>query len=308
MSGPALPVLNPEAVRAAIGAIRGLDLRGSSIEEISELLTPMFRGYKAIAPKFQPGLRLFRTRICDKPLHISELSYPPAPLTPLGRVNRPGSPILYCCTSRSAPFFESRPEIGQTVAIVWWITTAPLHVNHVGYTASVFQTLGSNREQAGWGPEPARVPGEDINVQVAEFLAETFTRAVPKGSEYLYKLSVAIAEKLFLDDMFDGLLYPTVQMRANADNFALKPRYADSHLQFLKAEFARINGIDAVREFTFGIDVLDTATELTPEGTIVWKGHGDQWTLQSQGEELYLKVEDGGWVARDSTGRLVDPD
>lgn len=121
----------------------------------------------------------------------------------------------------------------------------------------------------------------------------------------MYKLSVAIAEKLFSDDMFDGLLYPTVQMQANADNLAIKPRYADSHLKFLKAEFARIN---AVREIALDIDVLDTAVELEADGKIVWRGRRDQWVLREQGDQLTLSVENGRWVARDNIGRIVDPE
>jgi hypothetical protein len=118
-------------------------------------------------------------------------------------------------------------------------------------------------------------------------------------------VSVAIAEKLFLDNIFDGLLYPTVQMRANADNLALKPRYVDSNLMFLKAEFVRVK---AVREFAFDIDVLDTATELTPDGTIVWKGHRDKWTLRNKDDQLTFVAENGEWVVRNAAGQIVDPD
>jgi hypothetical protein len=194
--------------------------------------------------------------MCEKPVHISELSYMPAHLTRLGRVNRPGSPVLYCSTSRNTPFFEARPKIGQPIAIVNVITTAPLLANHVGYTRTVFGRLASNREQAGWGGAPARVPGNAINQQVAEFLADAFTRPVQAGSEHLNKLPVAIAEKLFSDKIFDALLYPTVPMNANADNLAIKPRYADTYLQFVRAEFAQIT---ALREFSFDVDVLESA-------------------------------------------------
>jgi hypothetical protein len=98
-------------------------------------------------------------------------------------------------------------------------------------------------------------------------LAEAFTIRVPKGSEEMYKLSVAIAEFLFTDDIFDGLIYPTVEMRANADNLALKPRYADKNLSFPKAEYARI---DDLLEFSYKITVLDTANALAPDGTLLW--------------------------------------
>jgi hypothetical protein len=90
---------------------------------------------------------------------------------------------------------------------------------------------------------------------------------VSKGSEEIYKLSSAIAECLFADDIFNGLIYPTVEMRANGDNLALKLRYADKNLRFLKAEYARI---DAVSGFTYKITVLDFATPLAPDGRLLW--------------------------------------
>jgi hypothetical protein len=284
---------DPAAATNAIAAIRALDLRSATIEEISHLLNPIFRGYQIIAPIFEPGITLFRSRICDKPSHISALLAPPPEITKLGRVNREGKPVFYCCTSRQAPFFESQPGEGQTVAITRWVTTARLMVNHVGYTAGAFSALASNREQASWGPRPIT----QLNEPVSAFLAEVFTQIVPRGSEFKYKLSVAIAERLFLlDDKFGGLLYPTVAMRANADNFALKLPYAREHLRFQRAEYARI---EKVQDFAFNTTVLDTATELGADGSICWKGRLDPWPIRKKGDALIFTVEDGRWVARD---------
>jgi hypothetical protein len=292
---------DPAAANAAIASIRALELQGATIEEILDLLTPMFRGYRVEAPRFQPGITLFRSRICDKPSHISALLAPPPQITPMGRVNREGNPVLYCCTSRQVPFFESRPTEGQTVTIGRWVTTAPILVNHVGYTQRAFNALQSSRKQAAWGPEPVT----HLNEAVSDFLAETFTTIIPRGSEYRYKLSVAIAEKLFLDDLFDGLIYPTVAMRANADNFALKLRYANEHTQFQRAEYARI---EHVRDFAFDITVLDMATQLGADGSICWKGRLDRWVLNEPGGQLSFTAENGEWVARDTNGKIVQSD
>jgi hypothetical protein len=218
------------------------------------------------APRFNPGLYLYSGRLAGKPVSISEISYPSAHLASLGLANRSGEPILYCCTAREAVFFELQPKVGDTVALVHWVTTAPLMVNHVGYTRQVFDALGSARRIASWGPEPPAANGDEQ--EIMDFLADVFTRIVPPGEEQLYnKLTVAVAEKLFDGDPFDGLLYPSVKMYANADNIALKPRFADEHLRFLKAELVRI---EAVREFAYNIQVLDTAPEIAPNGTIEW--------------------------------------
>ena len=96
-------------------------------------------------------------------------------------------------------------------------------------------------------------------------------------------------------------MYPTVAMRANSDNFALRPS-ADRKLILKKAEFVRV---DAVEDFSFKITVLDTATEF-PNGKISWKGK-PKWTLKS-GEMVKLVVEDGRLRAYDRDGNIREYD
>src|ERR1700687_2346330 len=157
-------------------------------------LRPLFDGHIVHAPLFDPGLRLFRGRVYKKPVNVRELWYPPPDRTPMGRANPQGSPVLYCCTLREVLFFESRPEVGPTVAIANWETTERLLANHVGYGSDAFQRLGSKRKYASWldGPRPG--PIDAVNLGINDFLAESFTRRVPKGSEEMYKLTVAIAD------------------------------------------------------------------------------------------------------------------
>jgi len=296
-------IINIEATKTAISKIRELDLRLTTIEKIKELLITVLYGYTVSAPRFPPGINLFRLIIRDKPSHMSGLSYPPPQLTPLGRVNRPGSPVFYCCTSKEATFFEIQPTKGQTVVISQWITTAPMMVNHVGYTEPTFKALGSKRPHAGWSSEPAFIPGDNANRFIAEFLSEAFARRVAVDSEYEYILTIAIAEKLFSHGLFDGLLYPSIALWANADNFALKANYVDNNLRFIKAEYA---GINDVQDNLFKVTPLDTATELSADGTIVWKGRPDQWVIRP-GEQFKFAAENGKWVVRDAFGKIVDP-
>jgi hypothetical protein len=73
-----MPYIAQDLVAAtnAIAAVRALDLRSATIEEIFNLLTLIFRGYRIKAPIFEPGITLFRSRICDKPSHITALLAP----------------------------------------------------------------------------------------------------------------------------------------------------------------------------------------------------------------------------------------
>ena len=298
------PLVNPEAIGRAIADIESLDARSVEISALRERIGSICRGhYRVMAPRFEAGLQLFRGRICPKPRKLSEISYPPDKGTTLGRVNRPGQTFFYCSTIREAPFFELMPEPGDTMTVSRWTTTSAMTANHVGYTATTFSGLQSARTHAGWDNKPAEIPGDEISKEIAEFLARTFAKIVRRGEEHHYKLSVAIAEELFLADVFDALLYPTIPMRANADNLAIKPLYVDSSLRFVKAEFVRI---DRLREFGFDITVLDTATQVSEDGVLSWRGRLDGWVLKNQGDTLIFTDENGKWVARDKSGRVVE--
>jgi hypothetical protein len=167
-------------VNKAISAIRALDLKTASIEEIIMILRPLFDGHIVHTVPFDPGIRLFRSRIYKKPKHIQELSNPPPDRTPMGRANRAGSPVLYVCTARNVPFFESRPEAGQTVAIAHWESTAKLLVNHVGYGIENFERLGSNRKQGSWFAGPPPGPGDEVNRLISNFLAGIYTQGAER--------------------------------------------------------------------------------------------------------------------------------
>ena len=296
--------LELDAARAAIAKVRELNLEQASIDELKEALIPVFRGYRVTAPRFQPGLEIFRARRLEKPVLVRELLHPPEGVAPLGRANREGASVLYCCTAREPSFFELAPSVGDILVFSKWVTTAPLLVNHVGYTSQAFERLGSGRRQASWSNRPVEDHGE-ANGEIATFLADTFAQRIPANERYRYKLSVAIAEKLYAADLFDALLYPSIAMRANSDNLAVKPGYADTNLRFLRAEFAKI---DAVRDLELDITVLDTAVAVDADGRIQWRGRLDQWVLRNKGDQLTMSVENGRWVGRDTAGHIVGPE
>lgn len=223
MTDDSKPKLDLTAARSIIERIQELDLHATSIDEVKELVNTILQGYVVNAQKFQPGIKLYSGRIDLKPVNISDISCPSANMAPLGLANLAGQPILYCCTARDAVFFELQPKVGDAIVVTHWITTAALLVNHVGYTRRVFDTIKSNRQVPVWGTEPS-FPGNAGLEEITNFLADIFTKTVPPDEESLYhKLTAAVAENLFVGEPFDGLLYPSLKMRANADCFALKP-------------------------------------------------------------------------------------
>ena len=292
-----------EKARAAIAAALRTDLSRASIDELKVILAPAIEGRVVNVPILNAGTPVYRARIEERPTHIRDLSYPAPALAPLGRVNRAGAPVFYCSAAREGALFEVAPSLGATVAVVKWITTKPMVVHPVGYSLSAFNQLQSKRDSESWVGFFSE-PGGSAHAEITDFLATTFVRVIGPGeSSDFYKLSVAIAEMLFAQDMFDGLLYPTIALAAGSDNLAIKPTFVDQHLQFVEAELFRVQ---EVRDQGFEVLPLDLARHVEPDGAVAWRGRPKQLVLPPYGT-LVLTAENGRWVARDSDGRVVEP-
>jgi hypothetical protein len=220
--------------------------------------------------------------------------------------------MFYCSLQRNAPFFEVDSQVGDRLVLSEWKKTSHLLVNNVGYSKPNFKALASNRECPDWsGGKDLKYPDlRDQQRPITEFLADLFCMNVPDGREYLYKPTIAIAEKFVPADVrhgavtFDGLMYPTIPMAGNCENVALRPQFVDRGLAFVKAEYIVVRNVQGTR-LTF--DVLDFANSVSPSGNLHWKGRPPQWQLSYQGEELTFAAEDGQWVARRPDGTIEDP-
>lgn len=291
-------VITAEKAKALIKAIESLDLCSTEAKTIIKLIAPLTNLPRRI-PVLPSNLVLYRVRVCDKPSHVGELSYPPPQyLKDFGRANLPGRSVFYCCNVREAPFYELRPEVGQTAVISCWVTTADLIVNPVGFTQQTFSRLNlkGNYDMNWMG---------SANQIVNEFFEKAFTRVVSQEENYLYKLSAAIAQIHYGHPTKGllGIIYPSIPLQANAINFALKPRFVDSNLRFDRAEFIQI---DAVHDSTFDFTITDVTNEISRSGSIAWKGRTDAWVLRNKGDQLTIAIENGKHVARDESGNIVD--
>lgn len=295
-------------IESRISEIKNLDLSKMEIDEIKELLKLLFTGYALTTPTFDPGIILYRgIPYKDKPKSILYLSYPPKELAKINRASRDNQPVFYCATSENVPFFELDMMPGDRLVVSKWKTTKKLLVNNVGYTESNFSKLNSNRNNQKWrnGKEEHLETQKEENLIVQDFFAKTFSQSIPKDNVDIYKLTIAIAETHFLGDLFNGLLYPTIPMKANADNFAIKPSFINSDgLLFEEVYFIEIT---EVHDFKYDIKRLDWANSISTSGNIAWKGRVPQWTIKEKGGELKFTAKDGKWKAQDNNGNIVEP-
>jgi hypothetical protein len=197
------------------------------------------------------------------------------------------------------------PQAGDNVLVSKWVTQDSLLLTHVGYSTAAFKLLDSSRKFAGWGGNEDHIIGDKANREFADFLAEAFVRKVCAGQEGYYRITASIAEWLLHSDIINGLLYPTIAMKANSDNFAIKTEYFDKSIQFDHAEFDRIDGVENGQ---YNITILDTASEVNTGGNILWKGRLGKWELKNKGDSLTFQSEYGEWVARNDRGEIIKPE
>ena len=298
---------NIDEVQHTIKKLRALDLASTEIGLVKEHLGAIIPGYALNSPIISKDTILYRGVVWrDKPQKIVDLSYPPPKyVKSLHRAGRAGESLFYCSMSREAPVFELGLIPGAKVAISHWQTTAPIVVNNVGYHHEVFGSFSSNRDCPSWGKGTEYEKLEKKTTFIKHFFATEFAKVVPLGQEYLYKLSIAIAELHFSNEMFGGLMYPSMAMRANADNLALKPECVNKHLSVRKVEYIRV---DEAGNRGFKVTILDFADTFDQDGRIQWKGRRPHWVMREKGQVLHLAVENGRWVARNEKGEVVEPE
>jgi hypothetical protein len=214
-------------------ALKSLDLSKASIDQIKEQITVMLKGHLLDVPIFHPPIRLHRARKMNTLTKLlSEIGAPPPDKVKYDqRCNRAGESLFYCSSARNAPFFEVHAEVGDQLVLSEWRTKVNLTVNHVGYTRTNFTRLESKRECPNWLKATPPLQTTEKMRLVDEFFSSFFSIDVRDGQEHLYKATIAMTEKLIPEPTvqggyrFDGLMYPTIPMNGNCENFALKPDF-----------------------------------------------------------------------------------
>jgi hypothetical protein len=146
-----------DELKGRITLIRDTNLRTTTVDELIDLLVPLYKGWTVRAPIFPSGSSIFRGRKLDeRPERLSDVGSPPPEFAPQGRANRPRSPVFYGTSTREPIYFELGVSAGDRLAIIHHKTTADLLVNRIGYTTATFDRLQSKRPQLR-RPRPIRL-------------------------------------------------------------------------------------------------------------------------------------------------------
>lgn len=268
-------------LESRIQEINTLDLKSISISELKQKLELLYKGYCIISFFLSQDNTLFRGIVYgERPEKYDCLIYPPIKYSGINRASEKGEPHFYCTSEYSAVFYELDVKKGDKLVISTWRTTRSIHVSNIGYTESNFKILGSTRPnpQGRSHDETGQVQNKE-NILVKNFFAQAFSQFVPKDKMELYTLTIAIAEKHYhgpLNDIkndlsatqFEGLMYPTIAMNANADNLAIRPSVIDTGgLQFEHVDYLEVKNVVGQ---DYDINLLSFADSLDESGIIEW--------------------------------------
>jgi hypothetical protein len=296
-------------VKERVTELEAIDLSDMSVDSLVELLRPLLRGFKVELPRWEAGLELFRarTRFDSPPTNTADLWHPPPHLSRIGRANRERMPLLYCSADMSPLPFELHVTEGDRMTVIKFETTEPMIANRIGYTPETFRRLESQREV----PEYARLGVDgysEVGTLINDFLSDVFCQVVNPGEEWRYRLSAAVSEVMLgeNEDPINALMYPTIPMWGNVDNFALRSGFASRALQPVHAKFILVTSVQ-LPEVSY--EDIDEARRFGDDGSIGWLGHKGQWKLENQGDELRFEAMSRSyWEARDERGNIVDPE
>lgn len=260
-------------------------LRRLTVEALKNRLRTELGGMERAVKYITAGNIIYRGVPWDRrPDLIEQLSYPPLDkVTKLGRLNRPGQSVFYGSCAGPGVFYELKAREGCLIAFSEWEVMRPLWMHNLGYHSDALERLGAT-------PNGARLPlTEPIasetrrNNRLRKKVALAFTADAPPGFEYRYKQSVALTEfwcghqqQLPISpggpqtEEVAGVIYPSLQMKGDADNIMLWPKFVHSSLALRQVQHVMVEKADYSR-LAFSFLSLALAHEFVGGMSIKWR-------------------------------------
>jgi hypothetical protein len=270
-----------------------------TIEALKNLLRRQLGGMVRAVKNINAGTIIYRGVPWDRrPDLIAQLSYPPIDkVRQFGRLNRPGQSVFYGSAAPPGVFYELKAREGNLIAFSKWQVKEPLWMHNLGYHADALARLGATPNSARLAlTEP--IPNEtQRNKRLRKKVALAFTEDITPGFEYRYKQSVAITE--FWCDHHQplpieaGIVYPSLQMRGDADNVVFWPKFVHSSLVLAQVQYVLVEKADYSR-LAFSLLTIGIANEFSGGMSINWL---DELPTEDE-RRCHISFEDGNWVLR----------
>lgn len=289
-------------------------LRRKDIDTLRRWLLRKLGGYRIAVKDMPAGQRLYRGVRCPGPPDkISRISYPPAAIASIQRLNRPGQPKFYCSAGGPPVFYELHAQKGDLIGFSEWETTEPLWVHNLGFHPRALMRIGAQSATIDMRHPVTHAISDETkeNERLHYNISKNFTADVPKGKEYRYKATIAINESLsdvvYMGRNFPGAptrpkiagtVYPAIKMHGDADNAALLPEFVDSSLRLRSIRYVKVEQADEATSF-YELLTLGISTNFC--------GDTIKWSVALGREEdrrSIITFENGHWIMKDGRGRV----
>jgi hypothetical protein len=198
--------------------------------------------------------QLFRVRknLGDLPfMYPDELSHPPAHLTNFGRVNLKNRPVFYCSDNLSTAILELKPEVNDYLTLAESKLSEDLLIAVIG-DVKRYKTEG--------------IQSSDLKT-FYERITPIITRPIKSDVEYLF--TATLADVIFSDEKFKGIMYPSYYSKTKADNFALRVDGLDQKLMLTKMTLLKIT--EKTSENKLIIKCISNSNSIDIKGQFIWK-------------------------------------
>ncbi len=197
-----------------------------------------------------------RARIHNSPRtlfpNISDLWYPSAEFTKVGRCNFPNEPVFYCSNDPGTSVFELRPNNGD------WLTSVEIKIEKDILELLVFGEGSSI---------PAFSSLSEFDKGINMFLSDIFRESIKTGEEYNY-FKTAFFVEAFIKNK-DGLIYPSVGSNCKGYNVVFTKEFIDEFAGFEKAVVHEV--IKKESEYDITIKCIYQATNFNQYGDLIWE-------------------------------------
>lgn len=234
------------SLREKILIFQNMDIQNMSDKELEEKIDEVLRvkldGDITLSTNlleyslFSIGERFYRVRkLKDTNMPNSELKKVSAYWNPpqkyvknYGRLNEPGESLLYTSLNPYTAICETNLRSGDPFVLCIYEAIKPLRFSWIGGKANYdFNSIKNKRVI-------------EYLETIRRFLVDEFTRVVPEGQEFLYRITEVIAKKYYKFSNDNGWRYPSIKHNFE-DNICFHSKYVMYDVKLVGAIIAIFN-------------------------------------------------------------------
>lgn len=246
-------------------------------KEIEAKLQFLTQGYKFLTRQVSTGFHVWRARKLTQEnplLNIKELSYPPAQIATVGRLNNENESIFYGALRKETALAEIKLEAGDLVQLAGFkfAKNANKNINlaMIGQFWYVFKTgrfeLGEDPEGALNGYLNSLTAEEGYKIlYIDRFLAELLSAKNASKKNYLH--TRILAKIIFERTNAEAIFYPSVKDKQGL-NIAIKPLILDLYFRNSSCSVLKVN--KKLKYGMYDYESIYTAEGLDENNDFTW--------------------------------------